>query len=546
MITTSDWQEREFVNMFTFSEGFEAATLKIPNKEYPQYPPAVGAPPSANGLRGLAFTPYGAPSDPYNINGVDGGRDGLLGAAWHGSDERASGQQHFLAAGGLGGMNVAGMIGSNSTSVPPRKQIIGFAKFKTRQDALVARDQLQGKRVDIEKGAVLKAEMAKKNLHTKRGVGSVPVPPIVTGAGVGLLQNSGPQPVLNGLDSFTSELKARDAARLGGWRDSITLQTTSQQSNDLVNGSTSLGNFCNVPVSREEEEDRRRESLVTALGGMSLAGSSSTPTLRGPRDEERIKESQREKELNLLKLRASNAVAFDAFHSVGVNVNAPSSGSVSGAATPSSVFSSGVGSSIMSRQTSAGQCTNSAPNSALLPPSSTTQSSVPTDGGFGAGSPMISGAEFSQQKKKEEVVGPWDNLNLGVPIGLQAISRPRSQTQGSSSPILSQASDAATTTQNGMNALGYIGSLLNGSIGLGSNINGNTEHPRLVNGVGGLVSSSSTGSNGSTGNVSPTLPSPASGMSHGSNSSCSSSSSGASGCTTGTTRGSVDQNPPVS
>jgi hypothetical protein len=48
--------------MFTFSEGFEAATLKIPNKEYPQYPPAVGAPPSAtlaNGLRGLAFPPYG-------------------------------------------------------------------------------------------------------------------------------------------------------------------------------------------------------------------------------------------------------------------------------------------------------------------------------------------------------------------------------------------------------------------------------------------------------------------------------------------------------
>jgi hypothetical protein len=74
------------------------------------------------------------------------------------------------------------MIGSNSTSVPPRKQIIGFAKFKTRHDALVARDQLQGKRVDIEKGAVLKAEMAKKNLHTKRGVGSVPVPPIAPGA----------------------------------------------------------------------------------------------------------------------------------------------------------------------------------------------------------------------------------------------------------------------------------------------------------------------------------------------------------------------------
>jgi hypothetical protein len=159
---------------------------------------------------------------------------------------------------------------------------------------------------------------------------------------------------------------------------------------------------------------------------------------------------------------------------------------------------------------------------------------------------MIPGAEFSQQRKKEEVVGPWDNLNLGVPVGLQAISRPRSETQGSSSPILSQANDAPTTTQNGMNALGHIGSLLNGSIGLGSNNNGKSEHPRLMNGVGGLVSSSSGGSNGSTGNTSPTLPSPASGMSHGSNSS-SSSSSGTSAGTTGTTRGgSVDQNPPVS
>jgi hypothetical protein len=535
--------------MFTFSEGFEAATLKIPNKEYPQYPPAV-APPSAtlaNGLRGLTFPPYGAQGDPYNLNGVDGGRDGLLGAAWHGSDERASGQQHFLAAGGLGGMNVAGMIGSNSTSVPPRKQIIGFAKFKTRQDALVARDQLQGKRVDIDKGAVLKAEMAKKNLHTKRGVGPVPVPPILPGTGVGLLQHSGPQPpqLLNGLDSFTSELKARDAARLGGWRDSITLQNACQQPNELVNASTSLGNFCNGPVSREEEEERRRESLVTALGGISLTGSSSTPTLRGAREEERNKESQREKELNLLKLRATNSVAFDAFHSIGVNANTPSSGPVSGAATPSSVFSSGVGSSIMSRQTSASQGMNSAPNSALLPPSSsTTQSS---DGSFGDGSPMIPGAEFSLQKKNEGVVGPWDNMNLGVPVGLQAISRPRSETQGSSSPILNQASDAMTTTQNGMTALGHIGSLLNGDIGLGSDINGNGEHPRLINGVGGLVSSSSSGSTGSTGNASPTLPSPASGVSHGSNSS-SSSSSGTSAGTTGTTRGSgsVDQNPPVS
>lgn len=79
-----DMRERDFINMFIFSTGFEAATLKIP------------------------------PSDEY------------------------------------------------------RKQIIGFAKFRTRQQALEARDVLSGRKVDGEKGCVLKAEMAKKNLHTKR------------------------------------------------------------------------------------------------------------------------------------------------------------------------------------------------------------------------------------------------------------------------------------------------------------------------------------------------------------------------------------------
>ncbi|KZS97841.1 hypothetical protein SISNIDRAFT_389459, partial [Sistotremastrum niveocremeum HHB9708] len=89
--------EREFQNMFTFSKGFEAASLKIPNKDGPSF--------------------------------------------------------------------------GHGALVPPRKQIIGFAKFRSRSEALEARDYLQGKRVDIEKGSVLKAEMAKKNLHTKRGDG---------------------------------------------------------------------------------------------------------------------------------------------------------------------------------------------------------------------------------------------------------------------------------------------------------------------------------------------------------------------------------------
>lgn len=49
-----------------------------------------------------------------------------------------------------------------------RRHTIGFARFKTKQDALVARELLQGRKVDHFTGATLKVEMAKKNLHTKR------------------------------------------------------------------------------------------------------------------------------------------------------------------------------------------------------------------------------------------------------------------------------------------------------------------------------------------------------------------------------------------
>ncbi|KAF9566618.1 hypothetical protein EC968_003710 [Mortierella alpina] len=95
-----DMQEREFQNMFVFTPGFEAATLKIPNKDQQE--------------------------DDAMTLGVNG--------------------------------------------VNPRKQIIGFAKFRTHQEALQAKDVLSGRRVDAEKGSLLKAEMAKKNLHTRRGL----------------------------------------------------------------------------------------------------------------------------------------------------------------------------------------------------------------------------------------------------------------------------------------------------------------------------------------------------------------------------------------
>ncbi|KAJ1557809.1 hypothetical protein HK405_015125, partial [Cladochytrium tenue] len=51
-----------------------------------------------------------------------------------------------------------------------KKQIIGFAKFRTRFEAMQARDRISGRKVDAERGCILKAEIAKKNLHTKRGI----------------------------------------------------------------------------------------------------------------------------------------------------------------------------------------------------------------------------------------------------------------------------------------------------------------------------------------------------------------------------------------
>ncbi|KAG2359097.1 hypothetical protein BDR07DRAFT_1187241, partial [Suillus spraguei] len=140
-----DMQEREFQNMFTFSSGFEAAILTIPNKEYMVYgsvSATTSTTPSGLPLRGGAYAGY------QGGVVIDYGRDGPA-TSWPPHAMPLDEPSHFK---------------------PPRKQIIGFAKFRTRQEALEARDLLQGRRVDIEKGAILKAKMAKKDLHTKRGI----------------------------------------------------------------------------------------------------------------------------------------------------------------------------------------------------------------------------------------------------------------------------------------------------------------------------------------------------------------------------------------
>ncbi|KAI9593014.1 hypothetical protein BDF19DRAFT_342814, partial [Syncephalis fuscata] len=55
--------------------------------------------------------------------------------------------------------------GTGNTKKPLR---IGFAKFRTRLTALEARNVLNGRKVDLHTGAVLRAELAKKNLQMKR------------------------------------------------------------------------------------------------------------------------------------------------------------------------------------------------------------------------------------------------------------------------------------------------------------------------------------------------------------------------------------------
>lgn len=63
------------------------------------------------------------------------------------------------------------------------RQTIGFAKFVTRDEAMVAREVLNGFRIAPERGCILKSEMANKNLHVKHGsqlTVKPPVPPAAT------------------------------------------------------------------------------------------------------------------------------------------------------------------------------------------------------------------------------------------------------------------------------------------------------------------------------------------------------------------------------
>ena len=242
--------------MFTFSSGFEAATLKIPNKESTSYNA-----PSAASVRGGG---YPQSFDQYNLGGLpESARDGIP-SSWPTEDS------HFPPS---------------SVSQPPRKQIIGFAKFRSRQEALDARDILQGKRVDAEKNAVLKAEMAKKNLHTKRGPVTVNtnIPPIMASGSAGGIGDSLTSPTgIHPSEALTTrdrELGAIGAMGLGSRRDR-------------------LGDYTD-----SEDMDR---TMVAVRGA------------RGRADEDERERFRRRQESDASQIRSA---AYDAFHSVPAQVS---------------------------------------------------------------------------------------------------------------------------------------------------------------------------------------------------------------------------------
>lgn len=144
-------QEREFQNMFIFFPGFVAATLTILNKEGTAYGSSrhTGAmnPPLCVSFYVFCFTP--CQNGPYIVN--QGGDDHTM--SWLPLPVRSLVADHSGRFQGI--------------SAQPHKQIIGFAKFRTCQEALEAKKVLEGHRIDAKNDTVLRVEMVKKNLHTK-------------------------------------------------------------------------------------------------------------------------------------------------------------------------------------------------------------------------------------------------------------------------------------------------------------------------------------------------------------------------------------------
>ena len=90
----------------------------------------------------VSMTPS-APSGPL-LGGGSGSGSGLGPGGLNG----LSGFNNAFASTGLQGLGGSTSASASGTGSAKRRQIIGFARFKTRQDALIAREVLQGKRID--------------------------------------------------------------------------------------------------------------------------------------------------------------------------------------------------------------------------------------------------------------------------------------------------------------------------------------------------------------------------------------------------------------
>ncbi|KAG1752521.1 uncharacterized protein EDB91DRAFT_521697 [Suillus paluster] len=572
-----DMQEREFQNMFTFSSGFEAATLKIPNKEYTAYGSVGGTTsttPSGLPLRGGAYAGYlGAGSnDPYNVvtvnqGGVliDNGRDGPT-TSWPPLAMPLDEPSHFQVGQGLGGQ-------------PPRKQIIGFAKFRSRQEALEARDLLQGRRVDIEKGAILKAEMAKKNLHTKRGVGmgattSGSGGSVSLGSGmgnIGGLSGSGGMGSLNGLASnadlianlaglgLNSNLNLNNLAALTG-NNSDLLSARERELNAVGLGGSGWREGRLGDSSEDEREsnvrDRRREALGLGLGLM-----------RGARERAQADEEDRVRRSKDLKQFQTDAprmlpgnTAFDAFHAV----SAPSRHSQSGLLSPAG------GSMSLSGLTEGG-------SNGPSPLMGNGYGNIIAQTGRDATSNM---APDHNNHRESRSIGPWDppssreREGSGIPQTLSSLYaarksmipvRPPSPQQESppSNPAFSPTDDddmmLPPHRSGAFRSLYPLSSQVDKSLHLQTQPQSMLPGSATSSSVGGFegdrpvllaVSTSAQPSSGSAGIGSPQLPSPAASQS-GSASSSAGMNGGGSATSAGNVAGAgprnvvVDQNPPI-
>lgn len=164
-----DMSEREFQNIFAFAQGFEAATLKFPSgsRREPQAAALLSE------LQHLAANQANIPGGSVSMLNADHPAQPLedsFGGLNLQTQSSSASNTPSAALSLTPSAPTGSQLGSAiPPSVPPRRQTIGFARFKTRNDAIAARDHLQGRRIDPLTGATLKAEMAKKNLHTKRG-----------------------------------------------------------------------------------------------------------------------------------------------------------------------------------------------------------------------------------------------------------------------------------------------------------------------------------------------------------------------------------------